>query len=1202
MEAFNVKDYINILVLTFLVGIAIPLRGQDLFESAGLTSQYHEAGVSQLDTSTLRSRFLQLCDSAVSRLKEENRNYPFFIDSYSIRGLCVAYDMTGNQDYLNACRQWSDKIVDYQKGMIPAGAYYMNYGRKPGEDTGDWYVADCSSIAMGVLATSVRCSGLERERLLSSVKRFALMVMKKYLMASGGVTDGLWPDYNGPWWCSSALFGSLLFMLYKDTRIDRYLNAGLKVVNWLNKLDLAKAGPLPLSNQGPSMPMYVLECYSAGWPYIMKDSIVKNGAVGQVTWCLEWVKNQQQKPVSQREWQITSWWGAKYGGLPFHQYIYSHYFNTGWDLSADADHEMQRISDIIFSGNLNLPQLEAFMMMSFAERLDPGSIYRLSNKPDAKAKTVSHERPTLSIDERVKKLISLMTLKEKIELLGGIGFETRSIDRLGIPELKMTDGALGVRWGKSTAFPCGMSMAATWNTDLVMRVGEAIAEEAKAKGRDVLLGPNVNIARVPLNGRTFEAFGEDPYLTSQMAVNYIKGVQHKNVIATVKHFCCNNQEYNRGFVNAIVDPRALHEVYLPAFKAAVKDGHVLAVMAAYNKVNGVYCSENSYLLTTELRKSWGFKGLVMSDWGAVHSSIPTVNSGLDLEMPTGKHLNDSTLTDAIKKGLISEETINNMVSHILYVMFKAGLFKHHTIRHGTPTISKIHKEIAYKAACEGIVLLKNEKEILPLKVDRIKSIALIGPGAAIARTGGGGSSYVTPAYSVSPISAFRLRLGNKVKINYALGVRLDGDVFPIDSAYLFLPEWKKHGLLGEYFENTELKGKPIFTRVDPEVDFNWGGEPPSKGFRESNFSVRWTGYVKPPKTCDYTFQVLSSDGAKLYIDDKLVINNWTDHAASKGGGGFDTCNLKLEGGKKYKLRLEYFDHWGQTIIKLGWYPTKENLLREAVEAASKSDVAIIFASTSDYFESEGWDRNNLLLPDDQDKLVEEISKVNKNVIVVLTTGAPVTMNRWVNNVKAILEAWFGGSESGNAIADVIMGNVNPSGKLPITFPVRWEDCSAYSSYRKQDSVSVYSEGIFVGYKWFDKNNIAPLFPFGYGLSYTSFSYRNMKIDSGSANGRLLYKVSFDLQNIGKRKGVEVPQLYVGATGLPIQLPLKQLRGFQRISLNPGETKRVEFTIKRDAFSYYDVKKGMWVVEPGRYDISVGSSSRDIRLNESVMVK
>lgn len=354
-----------------------------------------------------------------------------------------------------------------------------------------------------------------------------------------------------------------------------------------------------------------------------------------------------------------------------------------------------------------------------------------------------------SVAQRVDDLLSRMTLEEKLSLLGGTGFATKPIERLGIPELKMSDGPLGVRWEKSTAFPAGTAMAASWDTSLIYKVGKSIGEELKGKGRNVILGPCVNIARLPMGGRDFESYGEDPYLASRMAVSYIEGVQSEGVASTVKHFAANNQEYERFFVDVQVDKRALNEIYFPAFKAAVEEAKVFCVMAAYNKINGHYCSENDYLLKTKLKDDWKFDGLVMSDWGAVHSTIPTANGGLDLEMPTGEFLNENTLTDAVKSGLVKEETIDEKVRRILIVMFKLGLFDKKQEADSTLINTPEHRQVAYQAAVEGIVLLKNEKNILPLDLDKVKSIAVIGPNAAVARTQGGGSAMVSHVYAVS---------------------------------------------------------------------------------------------------------------------------------------------------------------------------------------------------------------------------------------------------------------------------------------------------------------------------------------------------------------------------------------------------------------------------------------------------------------------
>ncbi len=814
-----------------------------------------------------------------------------------------------------------------------------------------------------------------------------------------------------------------------------------------------------------------------------------------------------------------------------------------------------------------------------------------------KGKVPAYKNPSLPIENRVDDLVSRMTLKEKIDLLGGTGFTTKPIKRLGIPELKMTDGPLGVRWEKSSAFAGGIGAAATWDTTAVYELGSAIGREVRAKGRDVILGPEVNIARLPMGGRNFECFGEDPYLDSRLAVNYIKGVQKEDVAATVKHFAANNQEYERMFVNEKIGRRALNEIYLPAFKAAVTEGDVLCIMAAYNKVNGTFCAENDYLLKKKLKDEWGFKGLAMSDWGAVHSSIPTAKSALDLEMPTGDYLNESTLLNAVKSGEVSEQAINDKAKRILYVIFKLGLFDHP--RKAEPQLlnSTQNREVALKVAREGIVLLKNEDGILPIKKDKIKSIAVIGPDAAFARTGGGGSAHVTPIFSVSPLEALKDKLGSKVKINYAPGVEFTEDASPVEADYLFTPDGKAHGLQGEYFANENLNGRASFTRTDKQINFMWGTGSPKKGFPEDHFSIRWTGYMQVPQSGNYVLNIVSDDGCRFFIDGRQVVDDWTSHSARS-----HIYKMNLDANKKYKIKIEYYDNVGDATCIFSWSKTGSDLLRDAIKAAANSDVAVVFAGTSAEFETEGRDRENLILPDNQDELINEISKVNKNTIVVLTTGSPVLMDNWQNKVKGIIETWFAGEEIGNAVADVLLGNFNPSGKLPITFPKRWEDCSAYKTYKVQDSISDYSDGIFVGYRWFDKNNIEPLYPFGYGLSYTTFKFDNLKINESAKSGEPVYKITFDLKNTGKVAGAEVAQLYVGAIDPKVERAPKELKSFTRVQLKPGESKLVEMTISKDAFAYYNIDNSKWTVDPGKYEIMIGNSSRDIRLKDVVTLK
>lgn len=801
--------------------------------------------------------------------------------------------------------------------------------------------------------------------------------------------------------------------------------------------------------------------------------------------------------------------------------------------------------------------------------------------------------PKYSISKRVDDLLGRMTLKEKIELIGGNEFSTKPIPRLGIPALKMSDGALGVRrWGPSTDFPCGTDLAATWDTTLISRVGKSIGQELRAKGGDVLLGPNVNIARIPLGGRTFEAYGEDPYLTSRMAVSYIEGLQSEGVAATVKHFDANNQEFERMFVNEKISRRALNEIYMPAFKAAVQEAHALCVMAAYNKVNGVYCTANRYLLDKKLIHDWGFKGLIMSDWGGVHSTIPVANGGVDLEMPTGRFLNDSLLIPAIKAGKVKLSYINEKVRRILRVMFELKLFTHPVVPDSSLINTPEDRRVAYRAAAEGIVLLKNDKHVLPLDVHKLRSIAVIGPNAAIARPSGGGSAAITPVYTVSPLEALRKKLGPGVKILFAQGAELAGDAFPVRASDLYLPQSNSHGLRAEYFTNMKLEGKPSYIRIDSAVDFNWAGNSPAPGIPGDHFSVRWTGRFKAPASGDYVFNLTSDDGSRMYVNGKLVIDNWGPHSPVER-----SYTISLTKGKFYNIRVEYFQGTGGAMVVMGMREPESRMIGQAVEAARRSDAALLFVGTSSYYEREGRDRDSLGLPAGQDALVKAVAKANRNTIVVMISGAPVSMYKWVDDVPGLLQAWFGGDESGNAIADVILGKHDPSGRLPLTFPVKWSDCSSYSSYKHKDSVSVYSDGVFVGYRWFDKHHIKPLFPFGYGLSYTKFIYSDLKVEPEAGK----YKLTFKVENTGKVRGVSIPQLYVHDPVPRPDVPVKELKRFDRISLRPGQTSTVKFFVDGKTFAHFNPNTGKWATHPGEYDILIGSSSRDIRLRGSIKI-
>ena len=697
------------------------------------------------------------------------------------------------------------------------------------------------------------------------------------------------------------------------------------------------------------------------------------------------------------------------------------------------------------------------------------------------------------LEQRVSDLLGRMTVEEKATMLSGSGWmESAPIERLGIPAIKMADGPMGVRsWAGSsaitnaangpakvlaTSFPSGVAMAATWDPELVQREGQAIGQEVKALGRDMILGPTVNINRVPLWGRNFEGYGEDPYLTSQLGVAYIKGVQSEGVIPSVKHFAANNEEFERHRIDAHVDERTMHEIYLPAFKAAVQEGGAWTVMSAYNRLNGTYCAENVPLLTDILEKEFGFKGFVISDWGSTYSTAPTVNAGMDLEMPGGPAMEawfarestkaagngagwltaDKVLAE-VKAGHISEASLDDNVSRILRVIFESGLFDHPHAG-GGEVDTPAQKAVALQGATEGIVLLKNTGSLLPLDAAKIPSIVVIGPNALIARTGGGGSSLVRSKYAVTPLDGIRERIGDWAqKVSFSMGVLMEGEA--------------------------------------PELDTPLG---------------------------------------------------------------------------------------------------RETMLKDAVKAAASAEVAVVVVGRYPKLEGEGFDVKTMDLPAGQDELIQAVEAVNPHTIVVLNTGDPVTMTKWIDKTPALVEMWYGGQEAGHALASILFGDANPSGKLPVSFPKRFEDSPAASNYPGENLKVNYAEGIYVGYRYFDTKNVEPQFPFGFGLSYTTFEYSDLKVASDS--------VQLKIRNTGTREGAEIVQLYVHDGHSKIDRPLRELKGFQRVELKAGETKFVNFLLDPAAFSYWSPEKKGWMAEPGKFEIQLGASSRDIRLRAPLELK
>jgi len=806
------------------------------------------------------------------------------------------------------------------------------------------------------------------------------------------------------------------------------------------------------------------------------------------------------------------------------------------------------------------------------------------------------------IEEKIDKILNRMTLEEKIEQITGDDFKSKPNQRLGIPALVMTDGPLGPRGkGANTVFSAPINFAAAWDLDLTRRIGEAMGEETRILGFNLLLGPCINLSRVPYGGRNFESFGEDPYLMAEMTVPIIDGIQSKSVATCTKHFTANNQEWNRFDVSAEIDERTLREIYLPAFKAAVQRANTYSIMSAYNRVNGTYASENRYLLNDVLKEDWGFDGVVISDWGAVKSTKKTAEAGMDLEMPNGKYLGEKLLT-MIKNGEIKESILDDKIRRILRMMFRIGLFDETADAYGGYINSEDKKALALETAQKSIILLKNKNDFLPLKKNKIKKIAMLGPNAAAARLGGDGSGHSKAINPISPLDGIKELTGDNIEINYAFGVKQKRKDLPIAPASMYLLEdGKTPGIKAEFFNNKKLEGKPVASRNDNRINFSWGqGISPVPGIvKDDKFSIRWTGKLKSPGTGQYEIGVRADNGVKLYIDGNLIIDSWTDQAP----GQFKTEYFEFEEGKLYDIKVEFYENIGTCRARLGIAPVeKDNELQEAIKLAKEADVVVLNLGLAKYLEGEARDRDYLELPPMQVKLINEVLKVNKNVVVVLNNGSAMLMEDWNDKVPAIVEALYPGEQGGKALAQILFGEVNPSGKLPFTIMKKWEDHPASKTYPGDKEAAHYSEGIFMGYRHFDKHKIDPLYEFGYGKSYTTFEYSDIKLSSDVMSPGDTLEITVTVTNKGKVDGDEVVQLYIHDKKASVEREVKALKGFARVSLKAGESKTITFKIDKSHLSFYDIKKKEWVAEPGEFEVLIGASSRDIRLKETFNYK
>ena len=823
---------------------------------------------------------------------------------------------------------------------------------------------------------------------------------------------------------------------------------------------------------------------------------------------------------------------------------------------------------------------------------------------------------TLGLEQRVDSILQQMTVEEKIGLIGGAGglFEIRGVPRLMVPSMIAADGPFGVRnFTRTNVYAGGIALAAAWNTELAERLGTQLGRDARSRGVHFYLAPGVNIYRAPLNGRNFEYYGEDPYLAGRTAAALISGVQSQGVAATVKHYLGNNSEFARHTTDVIIDERAVREIYLPAFEAAVKVGRVAAVMDSYNLVNGEHMTENRRFNLQILKQKWGFNGVLMSDWDATYGTLAAANGGLDLEMPSSKYFNADSLLPLLRNGQVSVQTLDDKVRRILRTAVRLGWLDRPQLDAAISRYDVAGRAASLQGAQEGIVLLKNTEGALPLDRTKIRSLAVIGPNAYPAVLNGGGSATVAPFHATSLLEGLSTESDNGIDIRYARGI---GDYrrFARNTKWTTGTGGEQAGIQVQEFDNLDLSGAPARTRIDRYVD---QGEPLdlsalASGDRPLDLaafgavhptSARWSGYFTPsvPGEHDLFVQVGGFDqdiGYRVYVDEKRVIDHWSwKKAALKG------VSLMLDSGA-HRVVLEHRAGAGGLdgkipFVRLGLVPKGGWVEPSAEQFAAQADAAVVAVGFDYAGEAEAWDRT-FELPPGQDELLRKICAANKRCIVVVNSGGAVDTRAWLERVPALLQAWYLGQDGGAAVAKILFGTVNPSGHLPATFERQWQDNPVHDSYYPEPGTNQvrYKEGVFVGYRGYEARNIKPQFPFGFGLSYTAFEYRDLQLRKASGVDDA-FEAVFSVKNIGSRPGAAVPQLYVSAPKSSVPRPNKELKGYTKLMLQPGESRQVVLPLEARSFAYFDVARKRWRADSGLYRVLIGESTEQIVLSGAV---
>ncbi|MGA3080187.1 MAG: glycoside hydrolase family 3 C-terminal domain-containing protein [Terracidiphilus sp.] len=809
-----------------------------------------------------------------------------------------------------------------------------------------------------------------------------------------------------------------------------------------------------------------------------------------------------------------------------------------------------------------------------------------------------------AIEAQAHALLAKLTLEEKIELLGGMDdMFTHPMPAIGLPRFKMSDGPVGIKtWGPSTTFAGGAALAASWNPELARRVGEGIARDARARGVNFVLGPGVNIARSPVAGRNFEYFSEDPFLASAMVVPYVEGVQSQGVIATVKHYALNNQEYNRHNVSVDVDERTMREIYLPAFEAAVTQAHVDAVMNSYNLVNGVHATENNFLNLKVLKGDWGFQGILMSDWDATYDGAAAANNGLDLEMPTPRFMNAKVLLPAVKDGLVKESTIDDKVLRLLRAELRYGFLDRPQLDLADSTYSVADRAVALEGALESLTLLKNERNLLPLDPAKIKTIAVIGPDAYPAVTSGGGAAETQAYEPVSFLTGIANLLGPNVHVLYSRGLPEMRDIFQNT-------QWEG-GVSVATYPSADFTGNPEMTSFQAITGLSEGSLQPDANLPRS---IRYTSSYTAGKAGKYLVLAFSQPWSggeyKVTVDGKQVLAH-----PPIDGQVPQSASIDLKQGQTVSVVAEYIPHVTEAIrFGLGIVYEPEMISAEVRTIAAAADVVVVAAGFSAETEREASDRT-FSLPWGQDDLINAVAAVNPRTIVTLIGGGGMDTRPWLSKIPVLLHAWYPGQEGGTALAEVLFGKHNPEGKLPVSFDRSWEENPSFPWYYpiQGDDTSLhvtesgkppvdyviphvkYGDKLLVGYRYWTTTGKRPLYPFGFGLSYTTFSFANLQAPATAASGSTV-TVSFDVTNTGSVAGAEVAQLYVSDPSTKVSRPERELKGFAKVRLAPGETKHVTLNLDARAFSYWDEAARKWTIDPGKFVIRVGDSSENTPL-------